>query len=80
MIKINKRKDKILFLYLPLTLMITWTFFPIYWTINTAFKNEGDILKRPLEYIPSAPTIENFVVAWNNVGFATFYQRCLVMR
>lgn len=79
MIKINKRKDKILFLYLPLTLMITWTFFPIYWTINTAFKNEGDILKRPLEYIPSAPTIENFVVAWNNVGFATFFKNSLIV-
>lgn len=79
MIKMNKRKDKILFLYLPLTLMITWTFFPIYWTINTAFKNEGDILKRPLEYIPSAPTIENFVVAWNNVGFATFFKNSLIV-
>lgn len=79
MIKMNKRKDKILFLYLPLTLMITWTFFPIYWTINTAFKNEGDILKRPLEYIPSAPTIENFIVAWNNVGFATFFKNSLIV-
>lgn len=79
MIKMNRKKDKIMFLYLPLTLMITWTIFPIYWTINTAFKQEGDIVKRPLEYIPSAPTIENFVVAWKNVGFATFFKNSLII-
>lgn len=59
--------------------MLTWTIFPIYWTINTALKSEGDIMKRPLEYFPSAPTIENFVMAWNNVGFATFFKNSLVV-
>lgn len=52
--------------------MLSFTLFPIYWTINTAFKAEGDIIKKPLEYLPVSPTIDNFVMAWNNVGFATF--------
>lgn len=73
----NKRLNKILVFYLPLTLMFTWTVFPLYWSINTAFKSEGDIMKRPLEYIPASPTVENFVVAWNNVGFSTFFKNSL---
>lgn len=79
MINTTGRMNKTLFFYLPLSLMFMWTIFPIYWTINTAFKNEGDIMKRPLEYLPAAPTVENFVVAWNNVGFATFFKNSLII-
>ncbi|KMY48586.1 carbohydrate ABC transporter permease [Peribacillus loiseleuriae] len=75
----KKNKDKILFFYLPLTLMISFTVFPIYWTLMTALKSEGDILKRPLEYVPLAPTLENFVMAWNNVGFATYFKNSLIV-
>lgn len=76
---LKARTNKILFFYLPITLMFTWTIFPIYWTINTAFKTEGDIIKRPLQYLPTSPTVENFVVAWNNVGFATFFKNSLII-
>lgn len=75
----NRSTNKLLFFYLPISLMFMWTIFPIYWTINTAFKTEGDILKRPLQYLPTAPTVENFVVAWNNVGFATFFKNSLII-
>jgi multiple sugar transport system permease protein len=70
----SQKLDRLLTFKLPLTLMVLFTMFPFYWTINTAFKSEGDILNRPLEYVPSNPTIENFVVAWNNVGFATYFK------
>lgn len=63
----------------PLAIMISFTLFPFYWTINTAFKHDGDIVKRPLEYIPASPTIENFVIAWNNVGFATYFKNSLLV-
>lgn len=59
--------------------MLSFTLFPIYWTINTAFKAEGDIIKKPLEYLPVSPTIDNFVMAWNNVGFATFFKNSLIV-
>lgn len=75
----NRSTNKLLFFYLPISLMFMWTIFPIYWTINTAFKTEGDILKRPLQYLPTSPTVENFVVAWNNVGFATFFKNSLII-
>jgi len=75
----SKRANKTIFFYLPLTLMFTWTVFPLYWSLTTAFKSEGDIMKRPLEYLPVSPTIENFAVAWNNVGFATFFKNSLLI-
>jgi multiple sugar transport system permease protein len=75
----NKKVDKILTLYLPLTMLLSFTIFPIYWTLNTAFKPEGDIVKRPLQYMPVNPTTENFVMAWNNVGFATFFKNSLIV-
>lgn len=75
----NKKVDKILVLYLPLTLMLSFTIFPIYWTINTAFKSEGDIMKRPLQYMPVNPTTDNFVMAWNNVGFPVFLKNSLLV-
>ncbi len=75
----NKKVDKLLTLYLPLTMLLSFTIFPIYWTINTAFKPEGDIIKRPLQYLPVNPTTENFVTAWTNVGFATFFKNSLIV-
>ncbi|QCJ44710.1 carbohydrate ABC transporter permease [Bacillus sp. S3] len=75
----NKKVDKLLTLYLPLLMMLSFTIFPIYWTVNTAFKPEGDIIKRPLQYLPASPTIDNFVMAWSSVGFATFFKNSLLV-
>jgi multiple sugar transport system permease protein len=75
----NKKMDRILTLYLPLFMMLSFTMFPIYWTINTALKPEGDIVKRPLQYLPANPTVENFVYSWTNIGFATFFKNSLIV-
>lgn len=69
----NQKLDRILTFYLPMALMIMWTVFPIYWTLNTAFKPEGDIISTPIEYFPSNFTFNNFVNAWNDVGFDTYF-------
>jgi multiple sugar transport system permease protein len=75
----NKKLDKLLTLYIPLAMMLSFTIFPIYWTINTALKPEGDIVKRPLQYFPANPTVENFVYSWTNIGFATFFKNSLIV-
>lgn len=36
-------------------------------------------MNRPLEYAPLNPTVENFVMVWNNVGFATFMKNSLIV-
>ncbi|KGR75201.1 carbohydrate ABC transporter permease [Ureibacillus sinduriensis] len=75
----NKKVDRLLTFYLPLTMMLSFTIFPVYWTLNTAFKPEGDIVQRPLQYLPINPTVENFAMAWNNVGFAVFMKNSLIV-
>ena len=75
----NKKLDKIITFYLPLTMMLSFTLFPLYWTLNTAFKPEGDIVKSQIQYLPANPTVENFVYAWTNIGFATFFKNSLIV-
>ncbi|WP_462413029.1 carbohydrate ABC transporter permease [Neobacillus sp. Marseille-QA0830] len=75
----NKKADRFLTMYLPITFMLCFTIFPLYWTVNTAFKPEGDIIKRPLQYLPAHPTIDNFVNAWTNIGFATFFKNSAIV-
>lgn len=77
--KIPKGLDRLLTFILPVFIMLCFTLFPLYWTLNTAFKHEGDIVKRPLGYIPVSPTIENFVSAWTNVGFSTYFKNSLIV-
>jgi multiple sugar transport system permease protein len=53
-------------LYLPLLVFLVYTLFPIYWTVNTAFKRERDIMTFPLQYFPGKVTLENFVQLWKS--------------
>lgn len=69
----NKKADRFLTFQLPMALMLMWTLFPIYWTLNTALKPEGDIIKTPIEYLPGNITFVNFVNAWDDVGFETYF-------
>lgn len=77
----NKSKvlDKTLTFYLPMATMLTWTLFPLYWTLNTAFKPEGDIIKSPLQYLPKNVTFDNFINAWSDVGFEKYFQNSFVV-
>lgn len=74
-----KKLDRWITFYIPVGMMIFFTMLPIYWTLNTALKPEGDIIKTPLQYIPHNPTLENFVMAWTNVGFATYFKNSLLV-
>ncbi len=71
--------DKTLTFYLPLVMMLVWTLFPVYWTLNTAFKPEGDIIKSPIQYFPKNFTLDNFVNAWNDVGFSVYFKNSFII-
>ncbi len=75
----QRNMDRLFVFYLPMAITVIFTLFPFYWTINTAFKPEGDIVKSPLEYVPSSFTLENFRVAWEGVGFSTYFQNSLLI-
>jgi multiple sugar transport system permease protein len=66
-------------LYIPLWFFAICTLFPLYWTLNTALKPEGDIVKSPIKYWPSSVTFQNFVYSWENVGFSQFFKNSVVV-
>jgi multiple sugar transport system permease protein len=66
-------------LHFSLVMILIFILFPFYWTINTAFKNEGDIFKSTLQYFPNPATIHNFIYAWENVGFSNYFKNSLLV-
>jgi multiple sugar transport system permease protein len=73
----NKFSTKFFTLYLPVVIILCFILFPFYWTLNTAFKPEGDILKQPLQYFPQSFTFDNFVMAWKNCNFSIYFKNSL---
>jgi multiple sugar transport system permease protein len=71
--------DKLYLLYIPLLLVMTFVLFPFYWTINTAFKRESDILSTHMQYLPSPWTFHNFCNAWQNIGFSVYFLNSLIV-
>ena len=50
---------------------------PIYWTVCTALKVEGDILRVPIQFYPNPATVANFATAWNDMGFSGYFVNSL---
>ncbi|SFL94433.1 multiple sugar transport system permease protein [Paenibacillus sp. 1_12] len=69
-----KSLDRLFVLRLPLLLAMAFTLFPLYWAVVTSLKQEGEITRLPIRYWPELITFENYFVAWNNVGFSTFFK------
>ena len=69
----SKKRDIIFLRWLPLLLICTYVVFPIYWAVNTAFKEESEILGKTVTYLPENGTVANFIDAWTNVGFDKYF-------
>ncbi len=69
----EKKRDIIFLRWVPLLLVCAYVVFPIYWAVNTAFKQESEILGKNVTYLPQNPTVENFIDAWTNVGFDKYF-------
>lgn len=77
--RLNAVIDKVVLRIFPLTVAISFILFPFYWTLVTAFKREGDIVKTPVKYLPDPATFDNFVIAWNKVGFSVYFRNSLLV-
>lgn len=71
--------EKLFLLILPLGSALVFIITPIYWCVNTSLKTELAVISRPIQYLPSPATFENFTRAWRNVGFNTFFLNSLVI-
>lgn len=77
--KIRQKTARWFSLYLPVTVILFFVLFPFYWTLNTALKREGDIMKIPLQYLPNPVTFKNFIDIWNTVGFGVYFRNSLIV-
>ena len=77
--KARKWKDLIIYRLLPLAAFVGFICFPFYWTLVTSLKVEGDIIKRPVRYLPDPATIQNYVTAWRDVGFSQYFLNSLLV-
>ncbi|MDD4849325.1 MAG: carbohydrate ABC transporter permease [Gemmiger sp.] len=69
----TKLREKIFLRWLPLVVINIYVLVPILWTVITSLKAEGDILKKPIRYLPNPATIENYLRAWVNCNFSKYF-------
>ena len=58
-----------LLMHLFLTAVLLITLFPLIYTILSSFKTNAEILTNPAAIFPKAPTLKNYVDAWNSDVF-----------
>ncbi len=75
----TKLKDKIFLRVIPLVLLNLFVLTPILWTVITSLKAEGDILKKPISYLPSPATVENYIRAWINCNFSQYFFNSMII-
>ncbi len=66
-------------IYLPLTVLLIFTLTPFYWVLNTSLKQEGNIVKLPVQYWSSPITFDNFVNMWQNMNFSRYFFNSLLV-
>ncbi|HEV7216475.1 MAG TPA: carbohydrate ABC transporter permease [Chloroflexota bacterium] len=59
-------------MYVVLAAIMVLIIAPFFWMVSSAFKDQTAIYASPPEWIPSVPTTQNFIDAWNMVPFGWF--------
>jgi len=74
-----RRLPRRLVLYAILVLGASLMAGPFLYMISTAFKGQVYVFEFPPQFIPTHPTIENFVKAWTSNNFAVYFVNSLVV-
>lgn len=59
--------------------VVTFSVFPLLWTLVTSLKLEEDIVTSALQYLPRRVTLQNYVTLWRQSGFPTLMTNSLVV-
>lgn len=66
----NKKNWVLTFLfYLMATVIALAMLIPLFWMISTSLKTKGALMALPIQWIPKAPTTDNFIRLFNTKGF-----------
>ena len=68
----QKRMIKCIFLlYIPLAIFLVFVLSPFYWIFVTSLKESKEVFATPITYWPKAPTLDNYINLFTNLGFGT---------
>ena len=68
-----------LFLLLALVLVVVNGLFPSVWLLLTSFKQDGELTRLPITWLPSDPTLQNYVAVFERNPFALFLRNSFVV-
>ncbi len=67
------------FQYLLLALMLLLLLFPIYWMINTSFKEVGEVRSLPQTYFPKKFTFQNYIEMFERWRFGSTFVNTVII-
>lgn len=65
--------------YAGIALALVVVCLPLYWMLTAAVKTNREIYTLPPDWIPLAPTLQNFADAWTAAPFGRFYANSVVL-
>ena len=68
-----------LFLLIALVIVIINGLFPSVWLLLTSFKQDGELTRLPITYLPADPTLQNYVEVFARNPFALFLRNSFVV-
>ncbi|MFA5551997.1 MAG: carbohydrate ABC transporter permease [Trueperaceae bacterium] len=68
-----------LFLLLALVLVVVNGLFPSLWLLLTSFKQDGELTRLPITWLPADPTLQNYVAVFERNPFALFLRNSFVV-
>jgi multiple sugar transport system permease protein len=77
--RIRRRINRVLFPYVPLTIVLIVLLFPFYWMLITSLKSLGETYNLSTPLIVKAPTLSNYVWLFTKSSFARWYLNTFVL-
>jgi multiple sugar transport system permease protein len=77
--RIRRRINRVLFPYVPLTIVLIVLLFPFYWMLVTSLKSLGETYDLSTPLIVKAPTLGNYVWLFTKSSFARWYLNTFVL-
>lgn len=71
--------DRSLTLWIPVTLFLVFTLFPIYWLVNSSLKPASELFTFPPRYWPDAPTLVNYWKAITETRLGVLYLNSVIV-
>ncbi|WP_462412922.1 carbohydrate ABC transporter permease [Neobacillus sp. Marseille-QA0830] len=65
--------------YIFLLLLSLLVLIPFFWMISSSLKQDNQVFSIPMEWIPSKPQWNNFVVIWDQIPLLTFFKNTIFL-